>query len=94
MQASQGFTCGCFLRVVLYPDFGLSLHERNLAQRAGGIGIENMSDDTQAGQRVDGQLSVKQGGRNVNPLHYREGGSGFATNTHDEVDAFGHHVVG
>ncbi len=69
MQTRQGFTCGCFLRVVIYPNFGLGLHERNLAQRAGGIGIENMCDDTQAGQRVDGQLGVEQGGGNVNPLH-------------------------
>ena len=69
MQTRQGFACGYFLRVVIYPDFGLCLHERHLAQCTGGVGIENMRDDTQAGQRVDGQLGIEQGGGNVNPLH-------------------------
>lgn len=69
MQTRQGFTCGGFLRVVIHPDFGLGLHERHFAQRAGGIGIENMCNNPQAGQCVNGQLGVEQGGGNVNPLH-------------------------
>lgn len=60
-QSSQCLARTRFLRIVIDPHFGLHLHERHLAQCAGGVDVENVGDDAEAGQRIDSQLGVEQG---------------------------------
>lgn len=72
-QPRQYFARPRFLDIVVDPYFGLHLHERHFAQCAGGIDVENVGDDAEAGQRIDSQLGVEQGGRDENPFHRRAG---------------------
>lgn len=69
VQSGQGLARSRFLRVVVDPHLGLSLHEWHFAQRTSGVGVEDVGGDAEAGQRIGGQLGVKQGGSNVNPFH-------------------------
>lgn len=69
LQTGQGFLSLYRLRVIVHPYFGLSLHERDFAQCACSIGIENMCVYAETRQRIDGQLGIEQRGCNVDPFH-------------------------